>query len=98
VGPGTKNEDPPFDNFYIRTQGGWILNYKGRTHPPQGPPPKYQRLGVVPDPIRREPPLIISFQGPPPGTTHSKINKYHNFNKLQGQGPPPGTTPKNIKD
>ena len=38
--------------------------------------------------------MIISFQGPPPGTTPSKINKYHNFNKLQGQGPPPGTTPK----
>ena len=22
VGPGIKNEDPPFGNFYIRTQGG----------------------------------------------------------------------------
>jgi len=51
--------------------------------------------GVVPGSQKRETtPLIISFQGPPPGTTPSKINKYHNFNKLQGQGPPPGTTPK----
>ena len=94
VGPGIKNEDPPFGNFYIRTQGGWVLNYRGRTHPP-GTTPKYQRLGVVPDSQKRETtPLIISFQGPPPGTTPSKINKYHNFNKLQVQGPPPWTTPK----
>ena len=94
MGPGIKNEDPPFGNFYIRTQGGWVLNYRGRTHPP-GTTPKYQRLGGGPWLAKtRDHPLIISFQGPPPGTTPSKINKYHNFNKLQGQGPPPGTTPK----
>lgn len=54
-----------------------------------------KKQGVVPVPIRREttpPDNFISETTP--GTTPSKINKYHNFNKLQGQGPPPGTTPK----
>ena len=96
-----RRETTPPDNFISETTPSKINKYHNFNKlqgqgPPPGTTPKYQRLGgVVPDSQKRETtPLIISFQGPPPGTTPSKINKYHNFNKLQGQGPPPGTTPK----
>ncbi len=68
---------------YIRLSEGWQCKKQGG-----GPCPHKTR----------DHPMINSFQGPPPGTTPSKINKYHNFNKLQGQGPPPETTPKFIRD
>lgn len=58
---------------------------KNEDPPPRDHPQIPKIRGVVPGSQKRETtPLIISFQGPPPGTTPSKINKYHNFNKLQG--------------
>ena len=96
-----RRETTPPDNFISETTPSKINKYHNFNKlqgqgPPPGTTPKYQRLGgVVPDSQKRETTPPDNFiSGTTPGTTPSKINKYHNFNKLQGQGPPPGTTPK----